>query len=90
MRKIEAAVCGITLLYVLSTIGTIYSLIMGSYLTLFLISDTVAVLCFMSYIAISLFIYLRTNLSFKDSRTLKICLIIMAVVLISKYLGFML
>lgn len=78
MRKIEAAVCGITLLYVFSTIGTIYCLIMGSYLTLFLISDTVAVLCFMSYIAISLFIYLRTNLSFKDSRTLKICLIIMA------------
>ena len=76
MRKIEAAVCGITLLYVFSTIGTIYCLIMGSYLTLFLISDTVAVLCFMSYIAISLFIYLRTNLSFKDSRTLKICLII--------------
>lgn len=74
MRKIEAAVCGITLLYVFSTIGTIYCLIMGSYLTLFLISDTVAVLCFMSYIAISLFIYLRTNLSFKDSRTLKICL----------------
>ena len=53
MRKIEAAVCGITLLYVFSTIGTIYCLIMGSYLTLFLISDTVAVLCFMSYIAIS-------------------------------------
>jgi|GEM_PF-162896 len=52
MRKIEAAVCGITLLYVFSTIGTIYCLIMGSYLTLFLISDTVAVLCFMSYIAI--------------------------------------
>ena len=47
MRKIEAAVCGITLLYVFSTIGTIYCLIMGSYLTLFLISDTVAVLCFM-------------------------------------------
>lgn len=90
MRKIEAAVCGITLLYVLSTIGTIYSLIMGRYLTLFLISDTVAVLCFMSYIAISLFIYLRTNLSFKDSHALKICLITMAVVLISKYLGFML
>ena len=90
MRKIEAAVCGITLLYVFSTIGTIYCLIMGSYLTLFLISDTVAVLCFMSYIAISLFIYLRTNHSFKDSRTLKICLIIMAVVLVSKYLGFML
>lgn len=47
MRKIEAAVCGITLLYVFSTIGTIYCLIMGSYLTLFLISDTVAVLCFL-------------------------------------------
>lgn len=34
-EKIEAAVCGITLLYVFSTIGTIYCLIMGSYLTLF-------------------------------------------------------
>lgn len=63
MRKIEAAVCGITLLYVFSTIGTIYCLIMGSYLTLFLISDTVAVLCFMSYIA-NKPVYLFKNESF--------------------------
>ena len=92
MRKFEIAVCVVTLLYAISTIGflcvavNIVSLQLQGYLT-YLITDTIAILCFMLYIAISLFIYLKKNISLKSNRILKICFIIVVILFAAKLLG---